>query len=440
MLLRTDWFLTFRGCIPSTAPMKLRLLLPLIASIVSASAADWPQYRGPNGDGSTPDRIASAWGKNPKVLWKVPGGTGFSSFVVRGTNCYTIEGRDKSGLRELLVARDAQTGRELWTADLGPAEYGHKGGNEGTSDNRDGDGPRSTPTLADKLIITTSADLVVHAHDAGSGKLVWRRDLMKEHGGENIRWKNAASPLLEAKMIYVGGGGPGQTFLALDSQTGAVVAKTGDDTITHATPVAATIHGKRQIIFFTKSGLTAFEPATLKQLWHADFPFNVSTAASPVVHGDLVYCSAGYGVGAAAFKISNSDANWSAEQVMRVPGDRQIANHWSTPVLHEGHLYGMFQFKKYGSGPVKAVKLPDGEVKWEKDGFGPGHVVLTNGQLLALSDAGELVLISAQPDSYQELARAKVLDGKCWTTPAISGGLVFVRSSKEAACVDLRPN
>jgi hypothetical protein len=217
-----------------------------------------------------------------------------------------------------------------------------------------------------------------------------------------------------------------------------VLAKSGDDTITHATPVAATILGQRQIIFFMKSGLTAVEPKTLKQLWHADFKFNVSTAASPVVAGDVVYCSAGYGVGAAAFKISKNGADWAAEQIMRVPGDQKIANHWSTPVLYQGNLYGMFQFKKYTSGPVKAVKLPDGDVLWEKDGFGPGQVVLTNGNILALSDKGELVLMAAEPGAYKELARAKVLDGKCWTTPVISNGFVFVRSTKEAACVDLR--
>jgi outer membrane protein assembly factor BamB len=418
--------------------MKLRSFLSFVALSIPAVATDWPQYRGPNGDGTTPDKIAANWGAAPKVLWKTSGGTGFSSFAVSGGKCFTVEGRDKGGLREILVARDVATGKELWTADLGGADYGHKGGNEGTANNRDGDGPRSTPTIAGKLVITTNADLVVQAHDAMTGKQAWKRDLIAEHGGRNIMWKNAASPLLEGGLIYVAGGGSGQTFLALNAQTGAVVAKAGDDTITHATPIAATIHGQRQIIFFVKSGLTAFEPGTLKQLWHADFPFNVSTAASPVVAGDLVYCSAGYGVGAAAFKISKSGTAWTAEQVMRIPGDKQIANHWSTPVLHQGHLYGMFQFKKYGSGPVKAVTLPDGEVKWEKDGFGPGHSVLTNGNLLALSDAGELVLMSAQPAAYKELARAKVLEGKCWTTPVISNGLVFVRSTKEAACLDLR--
>lgn len=418
--------------------MNLRSFLPLIALSTTVTASDWPQYRGPNGDGSTTDKVATTWGAGPKVLWKVSGGTGFSSFTVSGNRCYTVEGRDKGGQKEVLVARDVATGRELWTAELGAADYGHQGGNDGTGSNKGGDGPRSTPAVAGNSIITINADLVVQAHDAATGRQVWKRDLIGEHSGRNITWKNAASPLVEGGLVYVAGGGAGESFLALNPQTGAVVAKSGDDTITHATPVAATIHGQRQVIFFMKSGLTSVEPKTLKQLWHADFKFNVSTAASPVVAGDLVYCSAGYGVGAAAFKISKSGDAWSAEQVMRVPGDQKIANHWSTPVLYQGNLYGMFQFKKYGSGPVKAVKLPEGEVLWEKDGFGPGHVVLTNGNLLALSDAGELVLAAAEPGAYRELARAKVLDGKCWTTPVISNGLVFARSTKEAVCLDLR--
>ncbi|MEQ1854684.1 MAG: PQQ-binding-like beta-propeller repeat protein [Chthoniobacteraceae bacterium] len=413
--------------------MKLRAFIPLAALTLSATAADWPQYRGPNGDGSTPESLPAKWPAAPKVLWKVPAGTGFSSFIVSGAWCFAIEGK---GSDEVLVAREAATGKEKWTANLGPAKY-QGGGDAGTNDNKGGDGPRSSPTLAGKLVVAMHSDLVLSAFDAVTGKPVWKRDLIKEHAGRNISWSNAASPLLEGGVLYVTGGGPGQTYLALIPLTGAVIAKAGDDTMTHATPIAATILGQRQIIFFMKSGLTSLDPKTLKQLWHADFPFNVSTAASPVVAGDYVYCSAGYNVGAAGFKISKSGSEWKAEQVMRVP-QRPLANHWSTPVLFNGHLYGMFQFKEYGKGPVKAVKLPDGEVKWEKEGFGPGHVVLTaGGGLLALSDAGELVGITASPDGYTELGRFKVLEGKCWTTPVLSNGRVFVRSTKEAACVQL---
>jgi len=413
-----------------------------IAFAAAAGAADWPQYRGPQGDGSTPDKVATAWGAGPKVLWKVPSGTGFSSFAVAGGKCFSIEGKPAGkGAEEMLIARDVATGKTLWEQSLGSANY-DGGGASGAKGNDGGDGPRSSPTVAGNVVVTTDSNLVVSGHDAATGKLVWKRDLVGEHSGKNIQWQNAASPLLDGGLIYVAGGGEGQAYLALDPKTGAVVAKTGADTITHATPTAATILGQRQIIFFVHSGLTAFAPAAngqMKQLWHADFPFNVSTAASPVVDGDLVYCSAGYNVGAAAFKISKGGNDWKAEQVMRVPGDKQIANHWSTPVLYQHHLYGMFQFKKYGSGPVKCAALPEGDVKWSQDGFGPGQVVLTAGaNVVALSDAGELVLFAAKPEAYTEIARAKIVDGKCWTTPVVSSGLVFVRSTKEAACVDLR--
>ncbi len=305
--------------------MKLRALIPLAALTLSATAADWPQYRGPNGDGSTTESLPAQWPAAPKVLWKVPGGTGFGSFVVSGAWCFSIEGK---GADEVLVARDAATGKEKWTANLGPAKY-QGGGDAGTNDNKGGDGPRSTPTLAGKVIVAMHSDLVLHAFDAVTGKPLWKRDLVAEHAGKNISWSNAASPLFEGGLIYVAGGGAGQTYLALDPLKGTVLAKTGDDTITHATPTAATIHGQRQIIFFMKSGLTSLDPKTLKQLWHADFPFNVSTAASPVVAGDYVYCSAGYGTGAGGFKITKSGNDWKAEQVMRVPAKaaRQPLEH-----------------------------------------------------------------------------------------------------------------
>jgi hypothetical protein len=85
-------------------------------------------------------------------------------------------------------------------------------------------------------------------------------------------------------------------------------------------------------------------------------------------------------------------------------------------------------------GPKPAFS---GKGKWEKAGFGPGHVILVDGHVLALGDAGQLVLIKATPDSYQEVARADVLAGKCWTTPVVAGGRVYARSTKEAVCLDL---
>ena len=70
-------------------------------------------------------------------------------------------------------------------------------------------------------------------------------------------------------------------------------------------------------------------------------------------------------------------------------------------------------------------------------GFGQGNVILIGDKVLALTDDGQLVVAKASPQAYEEVSRAKVLTGECWTMPALSNGRLFVRSTKEAACVDL---
>lgn len=401
-------------------------------------AADWSGYRGPLGTGHSPEKIAKSWPSGgPKVLWKVPSTGGFSSFAVGSGRAFCLELRSVEGAeQEVLVARDAGTGKELWTKALGGVKI-NSGGQDGAAGNKGGDGPRSSPALDGNFVYSFSARLALQCFDAATGREVWKHDLVKEHAGRNINWENAQSPVIEGDLVLVAGGGAGESLLAFNKKSGAVVWKAFDETMTHATAVPATLAGQRQVIFFVKSGLLAVEPATGKELWRYAFPFRISTAASPVVAGDIVYCSAGYGVGAGAVRVKREGDRWTATEIYRVPGDKQLANHWSTPVLFNGHLYGMFQFKEYGSGPVKCVDVATGAIQWEKGGFGPGHVIGVDGHVLALSDAGDLVLIKATPESYQEVGRANVLGGKCWTTPVISGGRVFARSTTEAVCLDV---
>lgn len=125
----------------------------------------------------------------------------------------------------------------------------------------------------------------------------------------------------------------------------------------------------------------------------------------------------------------------SSEEVWRKAND--MFNHWSTPIYHEGHLYGMFGFKKYGQGPLQCIELESGEIKWSQDGYGPGNVILSGDKLIALSDIGELAVVAATPSKYTELSRSKVITGKCWSTPVFSNGLVLARSTKEAICLQV---
>jgi outer membrane protein assembly factor BamB len=310
------------------------------------------------------------------------------------------------------------------------------GGDAGTPDNKGGDGPRSTPAVSDGKVYVIDANLGVYAFDAATGKEVWKRDVMKDNAGVQIKWQNAASPLIDGNILLMAGGGPGQGLLGLDKNTGEVVWKGEDDKMTHATPILANIHGVHQAIFFTQSGLVAVDPAKGGVLWRAEFPFKVSTAASPVVWEDIVYCSAGYGVGAGAFKISKSESGLSAAPLWR--RENQCFNHWSTPVVKDGYLYGMFSFKEYGTGPVACVDIKTGKDIWQEAGFGPGQLILSGDNLVALSDKGEVVFIKADPNKYTELKREDILDGKVWSYPVLAYNHLFARSTEEGGCWEIK--
>jgi outer membrane protein assembly factor BamB len=273
---------------------------------------------------------------------------------------------------------------------------------------------------------------VLSCFDATTGSRIWRHDVVAEFDGRNIKWFNATSPIISGDTVIVGGGGGGQSFLAFNKSTGDVVWKSGNETITHATPTLASINKTPQAIFFVESGLVAVNSNSGQELWRSKFPFSVSTAASPIVDKDYVYCSAGYGVGAGLFQVVNGN---EPKEVWFKPNE--LMNHWSTPIVHDGHLYGIYEFKKYGKAPLQCVDLATGEIKWSERGFGPGNCILVNNKLIVLSDAGEVAIVEAVPTAYRQIARAKVVGGKCWSTPAFSNNRIYVRSTTEAACIAL---
>lgn len=408
-------------------------VVALVCSLANAHAEDWTQYRGPGGDGKSSETIGNLdWEKGPpEIVWRASTPLGFSSFSVSDGQAYTLVTREGS---ETLVAFDAKTGGELWAVTLGESEYGHDGGNAGAPGNRGGDGPRSTPSTDGDHVFVYDSHLVLSCFDR-NGKKQWSHDIVDEYSGRNLKWLNATSPLIDGDVIYVGGGGPGQSFLAFEKTTGNLLWKSGDELITHATPHVTTIDKNKQVIFFVQSGLVSVDAKTGAELWKTEFPFSVSTAASPISEGNRVYCSAGYGVGAGLFEVngaSQADEVWFKSN--------ELMNHWSTPVVHDGHLYGIFEFKKYGKAPLQCVELATGEIRWAERGFGPGNCILVGDKLIVLSDSGEVAVVSATPDAYQELGRAKVLKGKCWSTPAFSDGHIFVRSTEEAACIAVPTN
>ena len=422
--------------------MKTRIhsFLPILAITTvgqfAANAAEWTQYRGSASDGQSPEKwaIKSYISTNglPRA-WQMQAETGFSSFTVADGKAFTIVGRQIDGVkREVLVALNATDGKELWATPFGLARY-DGGGDTGTQNNRGGDGPRSTPAINDGRVYVYSGAMKLACFDVKDGKQIWAQDIVKDFGGQNIHWQNAASPLLDDGRVFVTGGGTGQSLLAFDQKTGTNLWKTQDDGIVHASPVAATIQGERQVVFITKLGLAGVAPKTGDVLWRQDFQAR-AVGASPVVSGDMVYCSAGYNAGAALVRIKKDGGKFVPELVWRK--QNQLMNHWSTPVAKDGFLYGLFGAAAYGTAPLKCIELATGEEKWSKPNFGMGGVVIVDGHIVALCDDGELCIVKAQPEAYKQEGLFQAIGGKCWSTPAFSNGKIYLRSTTEGVCYD----
>lgn len=406
------------------------------ASLLQLPAAEWTQYRGSAADGNSPEKWAlKAYVSSnglPRV-WRTKAETGFSSFTVAEGKAFTIVGRQVDGVkREVLVALNTTDGKELWSTPFGLARY-DGGGDSGTPDNKGGDGPRSTPSASDGRVFVYGSAMKLVCFSTKDGKEIWAQDIAKDFGGQNIRWQSAASPLLEGGMVFVAGGGAGQSLLAFDQKSGTNVWKTQDDGLVHATPTVATIQGVRQVVFVTKVGLVGVEVKSGNVLWRHDFPARY-VAASPVVDGDLVYCSAGYGAGAMVVRIKQEGDKLASELLWKKPN--QFMNHWSTPVAKGGYLYGLFGHAAYGSAPLKCIELATGEEKWSKPNFGQGGVILVDDHLVALCDGGELCIVKAQPDAYKQEGLFQAIGGKCWSTPAFSNGKIYLRSTTEGVCYE----
>ena len=415
----------------------LSTLITLGAFVCGADAADWSHFMGPRYDRKSAESVepAAVTGAMRRV-WEISTDGGFSSFVTGDGMAFTFLPTNVNGTsRETAVAVDRKTGKTLWQTPLGQTGY-RSGGERGAEGNDGGDGPRATPVFSQGRVFIFGGKFDLHALDAKTGRILWTRDLIKEYGGREITWSNAATPLVIGDRVLVVGGGQDQTYLAFRADNGKELWKSGTDRPTHSTPIVATILGKEQALFMVERGLVSRDLADGRELWHYPFPYRTSTAASPIVWGDIINCAAAYGVGGGACQIKRNGDEWDVTELWRSPGN-EVAAHWSTAVAHDGFLYGIYGHRDFAKNSFKCVDIRTGKVQWEKPGFGPSQVIMAGNRLVATTDYGDLVLIEPTPSGFQELARKKVIEGKVWASPAISDGQLLLRSTTKGICLQL---
>ena len=388
-------------------------LLALAAfGTVTASGGDWPRWRGPELNGISPEKGWQAqWpAEGPKQLWKASVGTGFSSFSVSEGRVYTMGNATNT---DSTFCLDARTGKVIWRHSY-PCALDAK--------NFEG-GPCATPTVADGRVYTHSRKGDTFCLDAAKGTVIWSKNLNKEAGLEIPAWGSAGSVLIEGKLAVLNMGSAG---VALDKESGKVVWVSDKTAGAYATPVPVAIGGERFVAIATRQSLALVKLADGKEAW--SYPWKTSydvNAADPIVAGDKIFISSGYNHGGALLKVT-------AQGAEKVWENKNMRNHFNSCVLWEGHLYGP------DDGGLRCLAFDTGELKWTYREFGKGSLMVADGKLVGLSEKGELIIAQAAPAAFEPIARAKVLTGKCWTTPVLANGRIYCRNAVgDVVCLDV---
>ncbi len=295
-----------------------------------------------------------------------------------------------------------------------------------------GDGPRATPTVQDGRVFACGATGILDCLEAASGQLIWSRDVLKENNLANLTWGVSASPLVfDDKVVVTGGLTDGPTVLAYRRSDGEPLWHAGTDKASYASPILATLAGRRVVLSFNAGSLTAHDPATGDVL--LNYPWSdgkMPKAAQPVViEGHRVFISAGYGAGCELVDIqAGADGKLVASQVWK---SNRMKTQFNSVALREGFLYGL------DDGLLACVEVATGARQWKDGRYGSGQTLLVDDLVIIQSEPGPVFLAEARPDGFRELGRLPALSAKTWNYPTLAGRYLLVRNSEEAVCYEL---
>jgi outer membrane protein assembly factor BamB len=399
--------------IPSWCRLSASVALVLSTGAPLALADDWPGYLGPNRDGRSAETgLLTEWPEGgPEVLWRAPLGVGYSSVAVAGGRAFTMLAEDGE---EWAAAFDALSGEALWRSPIGRSRSDSQGG-----------GPRATPMVDGSRVLALGAFGNLYALDAATGDTVWAHDLRKEFGADVPNWGVASSPLVEGgRVIVPGGGGKKRAFLAFDSESGELAWSSGRALPAYASPIAATIGGIRQIVFFIAAGLVGVAADDGRELWTAPWTtsYDVNAATPLFVPQSGLFVSSGYDTGAALLQIVAEEGEFRAYQIWR---NRSMRNTWSTSVRVGQYLYG------FDESILKCLDILTGEMQWRGRAGTEGTLIYADGRLLVLGGDGSLRLVEASPEEFRSNAESRISNERTWAAPALADGVLYVRAWKE---------
>ncbi len=399
----------------------VRALATALLIVSTASAADpgvWPQWRGPTRDGvvtgpAWPDKLG---GDALKQVWRVEKlGPSYSGPIVAKDRVFTTQTVDKK--TEVVTAHDRKTGKELWKTSW-----------EGSITvpffaAKNGSWIRSTPAYDGKTLFVAGIKDLLVAVDGETGKELWRLDFIKEFATPAPDFGFVCSPLVDDTGVYVQAGG---AFVKVDKKTGKVLwqaLKDGGGTMGSAfsSPVFAKIAGTDQVVVQTRTKLAGVDPATGKELWAKEIPsFRGMNILTPVPVGDDGIFTSTYGGNTRLLRVKSEGGKYDTSDAWTL----RYEGNMSTPVVVDGHAYVLGKDKRLLCVNVKTGK----EVWGTDDRFGDYWSLVANkDRILALDNRGVLYLIKANAKEFELIEKRKVSDSETWAHLAVCGDEIFIR-------------
>lgn len=375
------------------------------------SAADWSQFRGPNGNGVSDEKnLPSEWSKTKGVKWRAElPGRGPSSPVVVGNRVYVTCSSGNRDDRLHVLCFDATTGKQLWHRQLKAT---------GSTIAHPKSSMAANTPVADETgvyALFATGDLV--AIDA-DGTVRWYRSLVGDYPTITNQVGMAASPVLAGGRLIVPMDNSGESFLAaIDTKYGTNVWKVDRPReINWTTPVVRTVGTSTEVLFAGLKGLEAYDATTGDSRW--TFKGGAGQVPIGILEGDAIYLPVG---GVSKFKIGAKGVEEKAAWTTR-----DLQTGYSSPLVYEGKVFALG-----AQGFVSCADAKTGKLLYKErvKGEFSASPVAGGGKVYCLNEAGSCLVLDAKSDTYDVIAINDLGEGTLGT-PAIANGMIYIHSEK----------
>ena len=400
----------------------------LLGMTTAAVAGNWPQWRGPAGNGVAEEQnLPLKWSATENVRWKIPlPSPGNSTPIIWGTRLFLTQSLDGTGRERAVICFRRQDGKELWRRVV------RFDGKEST--HRENPYCSSSPVTDGKRVIAWLGSAGVVCYDL-EGKPLWQRDL----GTFEFIWGNASSPTLYKNLVILNCGPGERTFLiALDKRTGKTVWKVdipGGKAGANAkewvgswsTPRIATLKGRDEVIVSWSRAVKSYDPQTGKLLWTCGGLTDL-VYTSPLITPEVIVAMSGYGGSYLAVKTGGSGDITKTHRLWRMERSAQR--------IGSGVILGDMIYMVNANGVAQGIDLKTGKTLWEERLPGGGvwaSLVQAGGRLYVTNLRGETFVLAAKP-TFEVLAQNS-LGEKTLASVAVSEGEVFIRTWESLWCL-----